>query len=163
MAYVDTHLEAGERVLFRTRLHPVVFAGTAVFSACVVGAAALIVARNELAGRTIGLLWLSAAAVVAGSWVSPLLRWRTSEFAATSRRLRVTIGMLHIRAIDVTDPEPKAIEVEQSRWGRWLDYGTLEVIDDGGVLHVFPRVSRADALRDAVRRQATAASRARAR
>jgi len=163
MAYVDTHLEAGERVLFRTRLHPVVFGGTAVFSACVLGAAGLIVTRNELAGRTVALLWMAAAAIVAGAWVSPIVRWRSAEFAATSRRLLVAMGMLRVRTIDVPNPEPKAVEVEQNVWGRWLGYGTLEVIDEDGVLHAFPRVARADVLRDAVRRHVGAGPRARAR
>jgi hypothetical protein len=156
MGRLDGQLEGGERVLFRTRLHPVVFGGTLFFSGCVAGVAALIVARNALADRTIMLLWLGAAAVVGLSWVSPLLRWRAAEFAATSRRLLVTAGGLRMRVFEVSGAAAQALEVRSTMGGRWLGYGTVRFVGEDGSLHEFPRVARADELRQAVRRHPVA-------
>jgi hypothetical protein len=156
MGRLDGHLEGGERVLFRTRLHPVVFGGTLFFSACAAGIAALIVARNALDDHTVALLWLGAAAVVAVSWVSPLVRWRAAEFAATSRRLLVTVGGLRVRVLEVSGAAAQALEVRTTVGGRWLGYGTVRFVGDDGALHEFPRVARADALRQAIRRHPVA-------
>src|SRR2546428_13575836 len=86
MGYIDKPLARGGRVVFRTRLHPVIFAGTAAFAAFVLGAVALIVSRNELSPRTVALLWLAGVLVGPGSLLPLYVRWRTSEFAVTDRR-----------------------------------------------------------------------------
>jgi uncharacterized membrane protein YdbT with pleckstrin-like domain len=163
MGRLDGYLDGAEHVFFRTRLHPVVFGGTVFFSAFVIGATALIVERNALEPHTVALLWLGALVVIVGSWVSPLVRWRAAEFAATNRRLLVTRGGLRVRLLDVRGAAAQAVEVQQTVAGRWFGYGTLRFVADDGALHVFPRVARAGQLRDAVRRYAGSAARQRAR
>src|SRR2546429_4489898 len=86
MGYIDKHLAPGEQVVFRTRLHPVIFAGTATFAAFVLGAVALIVSRNELSPRTVALLWLAGVVIRPRSLLPLYVRWRPSEFAVTDRR-----------------------------------------------------------------------------
>src|SRR2546430_4795138 len=86
MGYSDSPLAPGEQVVSRTRLHPVIFAGTATFAAFVLGAVALIVSRNELSPRTVALLWLAGVVIGPGSLLPLYVRWRTSEFAVTDRR-----------------------------------------------------------------------------
>src|SRR2546426_6252639 len=88
MGYIDKPLAPGEQVVFRPRLHPVIFAGTAAFAAFVLGAVALIVSRNELSPRTVALLWLAGVLVGPGSLLPLYVRWQTSEFAVTDRRGR---------------------------------------------------------------------------
>src|SRR5689334_2578835 len=163
MGYVEKHLAPDEEIAFRTRLHPVVFAGTVTFAACVIGATALIVARNELAPETVRLLWLAAAGIIVVSFVSPYLRWRTSEFAVTNRRVLVKVGLLSVHTVELLLGKVEAIAVDQPLTGRLLGYGTLRVVGTGGSVEAFPRVARPDAFRDAVVRQSprSAASRAR--
>jgi len=153
MSYIEKHLAPGEEIAFRTRLHPVIFAGTATFAAFVIGATALIVARNELAPQTIGLLWLAAAVIVLGSFVPPYLRWQTSEFAVTNHRVLVKVGVLSIHTVELLVPRIEAIVVDQTLAGRVLGYGTLRIVGTGGTAEAFPRVSRPEALREAVTRQ----------
>src|SRR5689334_6043580 len=92
MGAVDKYLEPGERVTFRTRLHPAVFAGTIGFGLFTLGVALLIQVRNEMAPSTVGLLWLGAVVGTASGFVFPVLRWRAAEFAVTDARLLVTAG-----------------------------------------------------------------------
>ena len=64
-----------EHVVFETRLHPAYLAGTFVFSACVVGATALVVHRNPLDSTSILQLWLAALVVIMLAAGAPLYRW----------------------------------------------------------------------------------------
>ncbi|HSV06779.1 MAG TPA: PH domain-containing protein [Candidatus Binatus sp.] len=150
MPYIDRHLAPGEHVVFRTRFHPVMFAGTLFFALCVVGVAALIVHRNALAPETVRLLWLAAVLTIIISFVSPYLRWRTSEFAVTTRRVLVKVGLVSIHTVELLLPKGEAIGVDQPLAGRLLGYGTLRLVGTGGTVEIFPRVARAEAVREAV-------------
>src|SRR5207247_9752776 len=108
MGYSDKHLAPGEQVVFRTRLHPVIFAGTATFAAFVLGAVALIVSRNELSPRTVALLWLAGVVIGPGSLLPLYVRWRTSEFAVTDRRGVRQVGPLAGVKVEVVLPKVEA-------------------------------------------------------
>jgi uncharacterized membrane protein YdbT with pleckstrin-like domain len=138
-----------EPTVFRTRLHPVVLAGTAGFAAFVVLATTLIIVRNELSTRTIVLLCAASALIVVVSFASPILRWRTSEFAVTTRRLRVRLGIREKVRLEMPLAAVKEVRVERPFVGRVLDYGTVRIVG-GGVADVFARVAEPEALRDAI-------------
>jgi uncharacterized membrane protein YdbT with pleckstrin-like domain len=163
MSWVDRHLTTGEDVVFHTRFHPVVFAGTATFAACVVGVVALVVTRNELPRDTVRLLWLGGLALAIVSFVPPTVRWRSAEFAVTTRRVLVKIGFLSVHTLELLLPKVEAIGVDQPIAGRLLGYGTLRIVGTGGTVEEFDRVARPDGVREAVVRQAAGSSPARAR
>ena len=60
-------------------------------------------------------------------------------------------------------PKVEAIGVHQPLTGRLLGYGTLRLVGTGGTLEVFPRVARAEAVREAVLAQFSEGSEARRR
>ena len=62
MSYVDRHLAGQERVVFRTRLHPIIFGNAVGFAAFVIFAATMITLHNELAPATVRLVCLGAGA-----------------------------------------------------------------------------------------------------
>ena len=158
MGDLSTELEPGEQVVVRARMHPIVFAGTVGFAAFVVGATWLIVARNELANSTILQLWIAALAIVLIGFVSPVIRWRNAEWVVTSRRLLLRTGLFRPRTHALLLPAIEDVGIEQSFGGRLLDYGTLQVVASDGAIDVFPRVHRAQAVREAVLRQTRGAS-----
>jgi uncharacterized membrane protein YdbT with pleckstrin-like domain len=163
MSYVDRHLTPGESVVFRTRLHPVTFAGTAFFAACVIGIVVLVVNRNDLPADTVRLLWLSGIVIAVGSFVTPVLRWRGSEFAVTTTRVLVKVGLLSVHTLELTLPKIEVIGVDQPIAGRLLGYGTLRIVGPGGTVEEFARVANPDGLRQAVVRQSSRSPAARAR
>src|SRR2546426_4559076 len=128
MAYIDNPLAPGEQVVFRTRLHPVIFAGTATFAAFVLGAVALIVSRNELSPRTVALLWLAGVVIGPGSLLPLYVRWRTSEFAVTDRRGLGKGGGLSVRTLEGGLSKGAALGGDQTNGGRRLGYGTLPLL-----------------------------------
>src|SRR5438552_7920660 len=163
MSYTESHLAPEEQIVFRTRLHPIVFASNAFFAAFVLGVAALIVVRNDLPPPTVRLLWLAAAAIALGSLAPPYLRWRSSEFAVTDRRVLVKIGLLSVHTLELLLSKVEAIGVDQTIGGRLLGYGTLRIVGTGGTVETFARVAQPQALREAVVRQAPPATAARTR
>jgi uncharacterized membrane protein YdbT with pleckstrin-like domain len=163
MGYVEKHLTPGEKIVFSTRLHPIVYGSSAFFAACVLGIAGLIVARNALPPETVRLLWLAAVVIAVGSLASPWLRWRTSEFVVTDRRVLVKIGLLSVHTLELMLSKVEAIGVDQPLAGRLLGYGTLRIAGSGGTVEEFERVARPEGLREAVVRQAPPSSAARAR
>ena len=106
--------------------------------------------RNALAPETVRLLWLAAVLTIIISFVSPYLRWRTSEFAVTTRRVLVKVGLVSIHTVELLLPKGEAIGVDQPLAGRLLGYGTLRLVGTGGTVEIFPRVARAEAVREAV-------------
>src|SRR5438552_16733811 len=118
MGYIDRPLVPGEQVVFRTRLHPVIFAGTATFAAFVLGAVALIVSRNELSPRTVALLWLAGVVIGPGSLLPLYVRWRTSEFAVTDRRGPGKVGLVSVGPVGGVLAEGGGIGGGQAVGGR---------------------------------------------
>ena len=163
MTYVEKHLAPGEQVVFTTRLHPVIFVGTVAFAMFVLGAVALIVSRNELTARTVLLLWVAGVLIALGSLAPLWVRWKTSEFAVTDRRVLVKIGLLSVHTLELLLPKVEAIGVDQTIWGRMLGYGTLRIVGTGGTVEAFARVARPQGLRETVIRQAPGSSAARRR
>ena len=161
MSYVDRHLGTQERVVFRTRLHPVIFGNAVGFAAFVIFAAAMIILHNDLASDTVRLVCLGAAALAALGFVSPLVTWRTSEFAVTDRRVMIKVGLLSVHTVELLNPKVEAIGVDQTRRGRLFGYGTLRITVTGGIVEDFPRVARPAALRAAVIRQSGSSAAAR--
>jgi membrane protein YdbS with pleckstrin-like domain len=154
MGVVDRYLEPGEQVVFRTRFHPAVFAGTIGFALFVLGVAALIMVRNDLAASTIAFLWLGALLVGGSGFVMPVLRWRAAEFAVTSARVLVTAGPRVVVLLALPLAQVRTIEVVCPLAGRLLGYGTVRLAGKDGSVEVFHRVARAQELRDAVARGA---------
>jgi uncharacterized membrane protein YdbT with pleckstrin-like domain len=152
MGHDDRQLGPGEEVLAHARLHPVIFAEATTFATFVLGTAALIIARNELAPATVRLLWLVAAFLGALAFVSPYLRWRISEFTVTTRRVIVKSGLFSRHALELPLPKVEAIGVDQTLCGRLLGYATLRLVGTGDTVDEYPRVRGPQMLRDAALR-----------
>ena len=158
MSYVDKHLAPDEHVVFVTRLHPVIFTSAAGFAAFVVLAAALIIRHNDLPSETNRLVALVGGAIAVVSLIPPFVRWQTSEFAVTDRRVLVKVGFLSVHTVELLLAKVEAIGVDQTLGGRLLGYGTLRITGTGGTVESFPLVAWPLMLRDAVLGQTQAAA-----
>lgn len=162
MSYVDRNLAPDERVVYRTRYHPILFGGAVWFGVVVLAIVALIVHRNDLPVETVRLMWLVGVVVAASGFVTPFVRWRTSEFAVTTARVIAKTGLLSLHTVELLLSEVEAIAVDQSLAGRLLGYGTLRVVGTGGTDESFARVANPEALRATVLQQVPRGGRRRA-
>jgi hypothetical protein len=160
MGRVEDRLEPGERVIFRTGLHPMAFAGAvslALFVALVVG---LLIRHNDLPAATEAQIALAGGLVVALGFIPSVLRWRHTALVLTEHRLLVLTGTY--REHTLASPLAAGIvEQEGGITGRMLDHGTVTVTAPDGQATGVAHVARARELVEAARAQArrTAAGR----
>lgn len=148
MGYVERHLLPGERVVYKTRLHWVLFVRPALvtFLGIVLTVAIGVVTRLEW-------LWYASLVVaIAGLGWGALhaVELLTSEFAVTTTRLIFKVGLIGRYTTELLLGKVESIGVQQTLLGRLLNYGDLVVTGTGGVREVFPRVHDPIAFRNHV-------------
>jgi uncharacterized membrane protein YdbT with pleckstrin-like domain len=150
VSYVERNLNPGEQVVHSTTLHPIIFAGGALLTlfSFVFFTDADLVAIG-LVILVLGLLILTAA------W----LRFAFSEFAVTSSRVVIKVGLVSRRTLELQLSKVEAIAVDQGLLGRVLDYGTLVVGGTGGTKEAFKHIKSPVAFRGAVQHQTELSSR----
>jgi uncharacterized membrane protein YdbT with pleckstrin-like domain len=139
MGYVERHLLPGERVLFKTRLHWILFLRPALL---VLIGVAIGVACYRTIPEPPWLWWIGPAIVLVGigfgaiHWVELI----TSEFAVTSTRVIFKVGLVARYTTELLLTKVESISVNQTLVGRLLNYGDITVIGTGGTREVFRRV-----------------------
>ena len=138
MGYVERHLLPNEQVLYKTRLHWVLFLKPALL---VVAGSALAV----LLARVPEPAWLwyfGAVVIVAGlAWgFVHFVELMTSEFAVTTTRLIFKVGLIARYTTELLLAKVETIGVTQGLLGRLLNFGDLTVTGTGGAREVFRRV-----------------------
>ncbi|MFP4172628.1 MAG: PH domain-containing protein [Candidatus Hydrogenedentota bacterium] len=164
MGYVDRNLEPGEEVVYRARLHWMLFLKPVAWW---VAAIALYV----IAGRLLSFLPAEAHSVgqTARTWgglilfalaflqtLSVLLTYISSEFAVTNRRLIVKVGLVRRESLETLLSRVEGLDVNQTVPGRLLDYGTIEIRGMGGHVKAYANISHPIELRSAVYREVEA-------
>ena len=131
MGYIDDGLLTGENVVYRTKLHPIIFAPAAIV---VVLGIVIALAWSQLLGLLAGIIGVAMGTLA-------LIRYNSSEFAVTNRRVIIKVGALGSRLLEVELNRIEGIDVEQSAFGRLFDYGTLGVRGIGGTEESFPAIA----------------------
>jgi len=69
------------------------------------------------------------------------MKYSSSEFALTDRRLMAKIGIIATRSFELLLPKVESVAVEQGILGRLFDYGTVVVIGTGGSRESFKNIA----------------------
>ena len=87
-------------------------------------------------------LWMIGAGVtlVGLGWPVHYVELMTSEFAVTSSRLILKVGLISRYTTELLLTKVETIGVQQGLMGRMLGYGDLTVTGTGGAREVFRRV-----------------------
>jgi uncharacterized membrane protein YdbT with pleckstrin-like domain len=117
-SYVDSTLLQGETVLYRARISLWSLAHLIFF-----GVLLLVV--------VVGLVLLVIA------WI----RYRTTEFAVTDRRIIAKTGLISRSTVELFLDKVEALQVEQSVMGRILDFGTVSIHGTGATHEPFSNIS----------------------
>jgi uncharacterized membrane protein YdbT with pleckstrin-like domain len=150
VGYVERHLLADERVLYKTRLHWVLYLKPLLVTLFGVG---LTVALAQMPDPP-WLWYLGLAVTMAGAlwWAARWIELRTSEFAVTSMRLIFKVGLVARYTTELQLSKVESISVTQSLPGRMLNYGNLTVTGTGNTREVFARVHDPVSFRNEVQR-----------
>jgi len=134
VGYVERHLLAGERVVYKTRLHWILFLRPALV--VVAGIALALVLRPV---QDPPWLWMIGAGlgVIGLAWAFVhYVELMTSEFAV----LILKVGLISRYTTELLLTKVETIGVQQGLIGRMLGYGDLIVTGTGGAREVFRRV-----------------------
>ena len=159
MGLLDRVLNADEKLIYRTRLHWLPCAPSALWVS-LLGFVALVLtgmfARRGVAGLfatrplAASILALGLALVV----VLPLVVIRflvgTHEFGVTDRRVVARMGWVGTRTVDLNVAKVESLVIEQGLLGRLCGYGDVKVVGTGGTAEVFRGVKDPIGFRKAV-------------
>ena len=137
MSYLDDHLLPGERIVYRARLHWTIFLASIVV--VLLGLALTIVLQMvEPAYAFAGLALAGIGLLLA---IGPAVRYVTSEFAVTDKRVLGKIGFIERESDETLLSKVEAIAVDQGIIGRMLGFGTVSITGTGGTQEVFSGIS----------------------
>lgn len=131
MAIADRYLSDDEELVHVARQHWTVLAGeflVLVIIVAVAGAALWFIPWDEewslLAAGAVGIVGLIAALVFC---VAPMIRWSTTVYILTNRRLMMREGIISKQGRDMPLGRVNDVSFSISLWERLMRYGTLFV------------------------------------
>jgi uncharacterized membrane protein YdbT with pleckstrin-like domain len=144
LGYVDSNLLPDEKIVYTARLHWKIFIGPSLI---ILAGILLFIIQPILGGVVafVGLLF----------WLRAFIEYKTSEFAVTTKRVIIKVGLLRRRTLELLLRQVEAISVEQSLLGRLFGYGSLTLTGTGGVREVFHNISSPLEFRRQIHAQAT--------
>jgi uncharacterized membrane protein YdbT with pleckstrin-like domain len=158
MSYLDDHLLAGERIVYRARLHWIIFApaiGVIVLGVGVGFILQLVQRDYRYVGAAIAGIGLLLA-------IGPVIRYISSEFAITNKRVLGKLGFIERESDETLLSKVEAVGVDQGIMGRLLGYGTVTITGTGGTQEPFAMISDPLEFRRQIQTQVVAADERRA-
>lgn len=146
MGYIDNNLMNNEKLLYRAKLHWIIFWEPLFFFVLAIG---LYVYFGE-GVKTVSLILLVLGVISA---ILPIINYTTSEFGVTNRRVIVKVGFIRRKSLEVMLNKVEGIHVDQSILGRILGYGSIVVSGTGGTKDPFKNISNPLTFRRSVQEQ----------
>jgi uncharacterized membrane protein YdbT with pleckstrin-like domain len=135
MGYIEANLLPGEEIMYKTRLHPVVYLSAIVWF--VLGLLVILFTPWGSFFSFAGVfLWLIAVLDGVTAWV----RISNSEFAITNRRVLIKTGWISRRSLELLLAKIEGIGVDQGVLGRMLNFGSIVVRGTGGTKEPFKNI-----------------------
>jgi len=131
VGYIDNTLLPGEEVVYQAKLHPIIAvpAGVVVLLGIIIA-----MTWSQILGLLVGIVGVGMGTIA-------LIRYNSSEFAVTNRRVVIKVGALGSRLLELELNRIEGIDVEQTAFGRLFDYGTIGVRGIGGTEESFPAIA----------------------
>jgi len=136
MSYVKSTLVPGERVVYRAHLHWTTFLGAGVLFALLTVVASLFAVREQ--SQLAGFITFILGALPMGA---AYVRYRTSEFAVTDKRVLIKTGLIRRDTLETLLNKVENITVKQGLLGRVLNYGTIHVTGTGSTKATFSNIA----------------------
>ena len=133
MSYIEKNLMNAENILYRSKLHWVVFLWPLIWF---IVAIIFFIGGGDTA--SIGDLFVLIA-ILTG--IASFINYTTSEFGITNKRVIVKVGFISRNSIEVLLNKVEGIQVKQGILGRILGYGSITVSGTGGTKDPFHKIS----------------------
>jgi uncharacterized membrane protein YdbT with pleckstrin-like domain len=130
LGYVDSSLLPDEQLVYKATLHWTIFWQCWVI--ILIGIVSLIF--QPIVGGLIIFVGLLVG-------LRKFIEYKTSEFAVTTKRVIIKVGVFRRRTLELLLRQVEAISVEQTVLGRMLGFGSVTLTGTGGVREVFHNIS----------------------
>lgn len=147
MGYITSNLVPGETIIYRARVHWLIFGWAILFAFLTLLTLCGSLGAGWFLFSLIGTLIFGVPAFV---------NYRTSEFGLTDKRVIMKTGFIRRHSIEVMLSKIEGVQVEQGPMGRLLNYGTVTVTGTGGTRDPFHRIARPLEFRKRVQNQIAA-------
>lgn len=147
MSYIEKNLLPGERILFQTKKHIILFFFPVVWLIFSFFATAYM-SNNPILFKLQWVPWLIAFIF----WTYAGLEYMTSEFAVTNKRIMMREGFFYRHANQMRLSAISQVNVDQSLIGVLLGYGTVS-INAFGAFDSYPLISNPTSFRRNVNEQ----------
>jgi uncharacterized membrane protein YdbT with pleckstrin-like domain len=144
LGYVDSSLLPDEQIVYKATLHWTIFWQCWVI--ILIGIVSLIF--QPIVGGLIIFVGLLVG-------LRKFIEYKTYEFAVTTKRVIIKVGVFRRRTLELLLRQVEAISVEQTVLGRMLGYGSVTLTGTGGVREVFHNISLPLEFRRQIHSQAT--------
>ena len=148
MSYIDKNLMNGENILYRSKLHWVVFLWPVLWFVVAI----MFFARGGDTAAAGGFFILLAIVTGIASFIS----YKTSEFGVTNKRVIVKVGFIRRNSLEVLLNKIEGIQVSQGILGRILGFGSITVSGTGGTKDPFHKIDAPLEFRKKVQEQIAA-------
>ena len=133
MSYIESNLMNDENVIYKAKLHWVVFLWPIIWF---VIALSMYSSGGDSAGVASVVIFIS---ILTG--IISFINYTTSEFGITSKRVLVKTGLIRRHSLEVLLAKVEGIQVHQGLLGRILGYGSIIVSGTGGSKEPFHRIA----------------------
>ncbi len=137
MSYLDDHLLGGERIVYRARLHWTIFLTSIVVVLLGIGLWILL----QYIDPTYSYAGLGLAGIGLLLAIGPAIRYTTTEFAVTDKRVLGKVGFIERESDETLLSKIEAIAVDQGVVARMFGFGTVTITGTGGIQEVFSGIS----------------------
>jgi len=167
MSYVEKNLVPGETLLYQTRHHWMVLLGPLLLSILFAALGVAVLAESLVAKDGKGMAAGASEATVhvmelggvlllvaaIGTLTYGVAKRNATEMAVTNKRVLIKTGMGGRRTLDLMLSRVESIAVEETFWGRLLNYGSVIVRGTGGTPESFLMIAHPQEFRRSVQEQ----------
>ncbi len=128
MGYISKNLLDDEEIIYLTRRHKIMFAYPVIW---LLLSATFFVLKKQ----TDPIYLYLSALFLAAAFIHFIIKWiqyGSSEFGVTNQRVIVKEGFIKRKTMEVFLKRIESVQVDQSIWGRVLNFGTINVLGTGG-------------------------------
>ena len=153
MKFSEQYLSKDEKIIYSAKLHWWIYA-PAAFAACACLLMSLVIgAGSQSAAMGFGVFFIANLLTTLPAIIGALIKAKTSEFVVTNKRILAKYGFIRRTTFENLLSKVEGLTVEQSIFGRMLNFGTVWINGVGGSKTAFPAIEKPMELRRVVQDQ----------